>query len=83
MRTKMWTNRTGQTRRRMPAGPGALLLLLVLASFAVFAVACGEDPTATPQPTATTPPQPAATPQPAPTATLAPEPTATPPPRLN
>ena len=83
MRTEMRTNRMGQTRRRMPTGLGALLLLLVLASFAVFAVACGEDPTATPQPTATAPPQPAptATPAPEPTATAAPEPTATPAPQ--
>ena len=77
-------NRTGQAQRRTRAGMGGLFLLLVLASFAVFAVACGGDPTATPQPTATTAPaptattpQPTATTPPEQTATTAPEPTAT------
>jgi len=68
--------------------PLALVLLLIVASFTLFAVACGEDdPTATPVPAATeapatealatTAPEPAATPMPEPTATEAPEPTAT------
>ena len=72
------TKRTRLTRRTIPASMGALFL--VLASFAVFAVACGEDPTATPAPTATVAPEPTATTPPEPTATAVPEPTATTPP---
>ena len=74
-------NRTRPTRRRIPAGMGApsfvqvMGLLLVLASFAVFAVACGQDPTA--MPAATTPPEPTDTRAPEPTPTAAPQPTAT------
>jgi len=54
-------------------------LLLIVAACAAFVVACGEDPTPTPAPTATTAPEPTATatpePTPEPTATTAPEPT--------
>ena len=85
-------NQTGLIPRRIPAGLGAMFLILLLASLAVFAAACGSDPTATPtvppvapaptatampEPTATTPPEPTATRAPEPTATAAPEPTAT------
>ena len=84
------TKRTGLTPRRMSASLSAMLLVLVLASLAVFIMACGSDPTATPEPAATIPqptataapapttaPEPTATRAPAPTATTAPEPTAT------
>ncbi|MYA54136.1 MAG: hypothetical protein F4X89_11760 [Dehalococcoidia bacterium] len=57
----------------------ALFVLLVVASIAVLAVACGgDDPAPAPAPTATEAPDPTATPTPEPTATAAPEPTATP-----
>ena len=74
--------RTGLPQWRTPANWGVLLIVLILASFTVFAVACGEDPTATPAATATTAPEPTATtPPPEPTATTPPpEPTATAPP---
>ncbi len=59
----------------------ALLLPLVLASVAIFAISCqADDPTPTPvppAPTATTAPDPTPTNTPAPTATEAPAPTAT------
>ena len=81
---KMADNRAVLMPRRIQPGLGALFLLLALAAFAVFAVACGGDPTATPepaatvpQPTATTPPEPTATATPEPAATATPEPTAT------
>ncbi len=71
------TNRVGQGKktgilRRSPVGVALLVLLLALASAAVFSMACGggEDPTATPEPTAA----PTATPEPTATATPEPEP---------
>ena len=72
-------NRTGISPWRVPSGLGALFLILVLASFAALAVACGGDTTATPEPapTATSEPAPTAMPEPAPTATPEPAPTAT------
>ena len=54
---------------------GVLVLLLIVASMAAFAIACGGDPSPTPEPAATTAPDPT----PAPPATAAPEPTAAPP----
>ena len=57
--------------RRVPAAVNALFLLMFAASIAVFAVACSEDPTPTPEPTAT--PAPTATPQPTATPTVSPE----------
>ena len=67
-------------RRILPV-QGALFLPLILASIAIFAIACQDaDPTPTPvppAPTATTAPAPAPTDTPAPTATEAPEPTST------
>ena len=66
----------------MPGWLRALSLLLVLASFSALAVACDDEPTATPVPSATptlepaptTAPEPAATPTLEPAATSAPEP---------
>ena len=77
---KLEVNRTGLTRRRIPYGLGAPLLILALASFAVFAVACGSDPTPMPEPAPTAAPEPAPTaaPEPAPAATPEPAPAATP-----
>ena len=78
------SNRTGLRRRRARAGVRGLFLLLIVAACAAFVVACGDDPTPTPAPTATPEPavEPTATPEPtaAPTATPAPTaaPTATP-----
>ena len=67
-------------RRILPVR-GALLLPLILASVAIFAIACQDaDPTPTPvpsAPTATTAPEPTPTKAPEPTATTAPEPTPT------
>ncbi len=63
---------------------GLLILLVVLASAAIFGAACGggpepaPEPTSQPAPTATAQPAPTATPQPALTATPQPEPTAAP-----
>ena len=74
------TNRAPLMFKRIPV---VLFLLLVVSSFAIFAVACGEDdPTATPVPAATeapavSAPEPTATPVPEPAATEAPEPTST------
>ena len=71
------TNRTGLSYRRARAGVRGLFLLLIVAACAAFVVACGEDPTPTPAPTATTAPTATATPEPTPepTATPTPEPT--------
>ena len=71
-------SRTGSRPWRAPAGVRALFLILIVASFAAFAVACGDDPAPTPAPTATAAPAPTATPMPTPTATPMPTPTATP-----
>ncbi|MYD36494.1 MAG: hypothetical protein F4X20_05725 [Dehalococcoidia bacterium] len=74
------TNRAPLMFKRIPV---VLFLLLVVSSFAIFAVACAEDdPTATPVPAATeapsvSAPEPTATPVPEPAPTEAPEPTAT------
>ncbi len=57
--------------RPASVGLSALVILLVMASMAAFAVACGGDPSPTPEPAATTAPQP--TQEPAPT--TAPQPT--------
>ena len=71
-------NRTGLECQRAPAGVRAMLLLLVALSIAVFAAACGDDPSPAPEPVATE--EPVATAEPvattAPTAT--PVPTAAP-----
>ena len=72
--------------RPVSAGVRTLFLLLIVASFAAFVVACGDDPSPTPAPIATTPPDPTATsmpeptpePTPSPVPTTAPEPTSTP-----
>ena len=68
------------TRRILPVR-GALLLPFILASVAIFAIACQDpDPTPTPvppAPTATTAPEPEPTDTPAPTATNTPQPEAT------
>ncbi len=71
------TNRTGSRISRARAGVRGLFLLLIVAACAAFVVACGEDPTPTPAPTATTAPTATATPEPTPepTATPTPEPT--------
>ena len=75
-------NRTGLRNWRAPAGVRALFLLVIVASLAAFAVACGDDPAPTPVPTAATAPDPTATsvPEPtqAPAPTAAPEPTPAP-----
>ena len=76
----MRTERDGNTRaywrglkhRRLPGGLKALLLLPIVASIAAFAVACGDDPSPTPAPSATTDPVPAATTAPEPTPEPAP-----------
>ncbi len=68
-------NWTELRRRRAPVGVRALFLLLIVASFAAFVVACGDDPSPTPVPIATTPSEPTATTVPEPTATAAPAPT--------
>ena len=53
-------NRTDLRHRRAPSGARALFLLLIVASLAALAVACGgEEPSPTPVPVATTPPEPA------------------------
>ena len=62
----MKANRAGLTL----AGMGVSFPLVALVAFGILAAACGDDPTPTPVPTATT--------APAPTATMPPEPTATP-----
>ena len=63
-------NRAGLTLWRALAGMGVSFPLVALVAFGILAAACGDDPTPTPVPTATT--------APAPTATMPPEPTATP-----
>ena len=68
-------NWTDLRRRRTPVGLHALFLLLIVASLAVFVAGCGDDPSPTPVPIATTPSEPTATTVPEPTATTAPEPT--------
>ena len=76
----MRTGRDGKTQaywrrlnyRRLPAGLKALFLLPIVASIAAFAVACGDDPSPTPVPTATTAPDPIATTVPEPTPEPAP-----------
>ncbi len=67
------SNWAGQRFGRVSRGVSALIMLLVLASIAAFAVACDDGPSPTPVPTATTAPDPTATPMPEPT----PEPAAT------
>ena len=70
------TERDGKTRaysrglkyRRLPSGLKALVLLAIAASIAAFAVACGDDPSPTPVPVATTAPAPVATTVPEPSA---------------
>ena len=69
---KTRVNRTELKRRRSPAGFSLLILLLAVASLAVFGMACGDDPSPTPTATATATAVPE--PPPAPTATPAPEP---------
>ena len=72
--------------RPVSARVRTLFLLLIVASFAAFVVACGDDPSPTPAPIATTPPDPTATsmpeptpePTPSPVPTTAPEPTPAP-----
>ena len=73
----MWANRTGLKCRKARAGINALFLLLIVASFVVFATACGDDSSPAPEPSMITPPEPAATPapEPAPATTPVPEPT--------
>ena len=82
-------SRAGRVARRSPAGVGLLMLLVALASAAVFVMmACGgtedETPavslTTTPEPTATLEPtaEPTATPEPTAEPTATPEPTAEP-----
>ena len=69
------TNRASLMSTRIPV---VVFLLLVVASFSLFAVACGDDdPTATSAPSVTDAPAPTATEAPAPTATPVPEPAAT------
>ena len=60
-------DRTDSRYRRAPAGVRALFVLLIVASLAAFAVACGDDPAPTPAPVATTAPDPTAATVPAPT----------------
>ncbi len=76
--------RTEQESKSNPASllakriPTVLFLLLVVASLAIFAVACGEDdPTVAPVPPATNVPPPTVAAEPPPTATSMPEPAAT------
>ena len=75
-------NRASLKYLRIPTRVTTLFLLLIVASFAAFLVACADDPDPTPVPTATTAPEPtsapAPEPTPEPTATKAPEPTSTP-----
>ena len=75
-------NRASLKYLRVPTRVTTLFLLLIVASFAAFLVACADDPDPTPAPTATTAPEPtsapAPEPTPEPTATKAPEPTSTP-----
>ena len=53
-------NRTDLRHRRAPSGARALFLLLIVASLAALAVACGgEEPSPTPVPAATATPEPA------------------------
>ena len=68
-------NWTDLRRRRAPVDVRTLFLLLIVASLAAFVVACGDDPSPTPVPIATTPSEPTATTVPEPTSTPAPEPT--------
>ena len=68
---------TGSIFRRSPVSVRALFLLFILVSSAFLLAACGDDPSPTPLPTATTAPEPTATTPPQPT----PEPTATTPPQ--
>lgn len=80
-RKQPWATRTGIKDRRATTGLNALFLLLIVASVAALAVACGgDDPSPAPAATATEAPESTATPtpEPTPTATEAPEPTATP-----
>ena len=69
---KTEATRSGSRFRRAPASVTALLLILIVASIGVFAAACGDDPTPTPEPTATA--APTATPMPTATPTATPEP---------
>ncbi len=73
----MQANSLDSKYRTAPVGMKVLFLLLIVASFAVFAIACGDDATPTPEPAATTAPEPVATEAPEPVATEAPEPAAT------
>ena len=71
-------NKTNRAPLMFTRIPVVVFLLLVVASFSLFAVACGDDdPTATPAPSVTDAPAPTATEVPAPTATAVPEPAAT------
>ncbi len=78
LRTGKQNKRTVLMGQRMPNITRALFLLLIVASLAVFAVACGDDTTPTPVPPATTAPDSIATPTSVPAATTAPDPVATP-----
>ncbi len=66
----------------MPNARVAVSLAMILACFALIAIACTSEPdptpTRVPDPTSTPVPEPTATPVPDPTATPVPEPTATP-----
>ena len=73
--SKKRMNRTGLECQRAPAGVRALLLLLVAASIAVFAVACGDDPSPAPEPVATAEPVATTAPTATPMPTAAPAPT--------
>ncbi len=66
----------GRIARRSSAGVSLLILLLALASLAVFGLACGDDPTPTPVPAVapTAAPEPTAAPAATPEPTAAPEP---------
>ncbi len=77
MRAKQ-DNKTNHASLMFKRIPVVVFLLLVVSSFALFAVACGEDdPTPTSAPSVTEPPAPTATMEPEPPATSMPEPTAT------
>ena len=68
---KSQANGTGWKIPLAPSGRSALFLFLIVVSSAAILVACGDDPSPTPVPTATTAPEPT----PEPVATAAPEPT--------
>ncbi len=73
---KTQENRAGLQYRRGPAGVRVFFLLMIAVSIAVFAAACGDEPSPAPEPVATV--APAATPIPTAAPTATPVPTTAP-----